>query len=185
MVNSLQSLGRRRRGFSLVEFCITLAVLAIVSSLTVPAVARTLARQRVVAAAQDLAADIAQARQEASSRGSPMHVETQTGADWCWAVTRHAGCGCGNTSSDSGNGNGAGTGIGPSTCRLKVIRPADYPGVTLSAASNLRLEADGIANQSIAATLQAGEERVQVEVGPMGRARLCAPQGAVSGLKRC
>lgn len=181
MVSSLQSLRSCRRGFSLVEFCIALAVLAIISSLTVPAVARTLARQRVVAAAQDLAADIAQARQEASSRGLPMHLEVQTGADWCWAVTRHAGCGCGATNHTVSSkvitqANG---------CQLKVIGPADYPGVTLSAASSLRLDADGTADHSVAATLQAGDTRVQVEVGPLGRARLCAPQGAVSGMRHC
>jgi Tfp pilus assembly protein FimT len=153
----------------LVEFCITLAVLALVGSLTVPAVARSMARQRVVAAAYHLAADIAQARQEASSRGLPMHLQTQTGADWCWAVTTQAECGC----------------AGPSVCRLKTILSTDYPGVTLSAARSMRLEPDGTVNHSVAATLHAGAERVQVEVGPMGRARLCDPQGQIQGLKRC
>ncbi len=195
-MRSFHSLLPLRRGFSLVESCIVIAVLAIVSSLTVPAVARSLARQRVAAAAQNLVADIAQARQEANQRGLAVHVETQTGAQWCWAVTRHAGCGCssgGGSSgggSSSGNSSGSGSGSGStntttSPCQLKVIRQADYPGVTLRAASSMRLDPEGTADRSIAATLQAGEQRVQVEVGPMGRARLCDPQGQMTGMKRC
>ncbi len=168
-MTSLRSLAPRRRGFSLIEMCLVITVLAIVGALAVPAAARTMARQRVTAAAQHLAADVAQARQEANQQGLPVHLETQTGANWCWAVTRHAGCGCGE----------------PSPCRLKVTRAADHPGVTLAAARSLQLSPDGSANHSVAASLQAGSETVQVDVGPLGRARWCDPQGHIAGMKKC
>ncbi len=169
MIHYFSSLGRRRRGFSLVELCIVLAVLAVLGSLAVPAAARSMARQRVVAAAQHLVADIAQARYEAARQGLPMHVETQAGANWCWAVTTQPGCGC----------------EGHLVCRLKVTRKADHPGVSLQAAHDLALNADGSSDPTAAATLQAGDWQIRVEVGAMGRARLCTPGSEIAGIKRC
>ena len=88
---------RRRRGLTLLELSIVMAVLAILGALAVPSMAERLAGERLLSAASMYAADIADARHEAARRGQPLHVQASAGPAWCWAVATHAPCACGES----------------------------------------------------------------------------------------
>ena len=160
---------RRRRGLTLIEFVIALAVLAVLGSLALPMLGQQLSRQRLVSAAELLAADIADARQEAARRGGALQLQSSTGSHWCWAVTTTPDCPC----------------QAAAACRLKAAGADDHPGISLIAGQSLQFEADGQAQAAVAAVFAAGVDRVQVEVTRFGRARVCDPVGAISKLPRC
>jgi type IV fimbrial biogenesis protein FimT len=89
-----QAAPRRLRGLTLLELVIALAVLGIMATLTLPALGSALQRHRLLAAAQTLAADLAEARFEAARSGQSLHLLARTGRDWCWAVGTQADCDC-------------------------------------------------------------------------------------------
>jgi type IV fimbrial biogenesis protein FimT len=159
----------RRRGLTLLELLIAIAVLAILSTLALPSMGRQLERHRLLAAAEALAADLAEARFEAARRGQALHLDVQPSSPWCWAVTTAPGCDCGS----------------PQVCQLSVVRAEDHRGVRLLAAQAVRFDSDGRADRSVGAVLESGSERLHVEVGVLGRARVCDPDGRLPRVPRC
>jgi type IV fimbrial biogenesis protein FimT len=164
----------RRRGLTLIELVIVLAVLAVLGTLAVPSMARLLSRQRLVSAAQTLAADIADARHEAARRGSALHLRAMPGPQWCWSVATAVECPCDAAQAVP-------------TCRLKVVAAKDHPGVSLLQSQALRMEPDGQAQEQAltAATFAAGDAQLRVEVSRLGRPRVCDPTGGVARVPRC
>lgn len=156
---------RRALGFTLIELCMTLAVLAVLGAIALPSFATRLDRQRLQAAAETLAADLADARFEAARRGQALHVVPQAGAEgWCWTVATAPGCACGQ----------------PQPCQLKTVAAAEHPGVRLVQAEPVVMAADGAAGASQVAALLEGRrgDRLQVATSPAGRVRICAPDGS-------
>jgi type IV fimbrial biogenesis protein FimT len=158
-----------RRGFTLIEFAIVLAVTAVLVTLAVPSMGRQLERHRLQAAAESLAADLTEARFEAARRGVALHLETRPGAGWCWAVTTAPGCSC----------------EAAQACQLKTVRAEDHRGVRLLSANSVRFDTEGRADAAIGATLEAGGQRLRVDLSALGRARICDPEGHHSRLPRC
>jgi type IV fimbrial biogenesis protein FimT len=158
-----------RRGLTLIELTIALAIVGVLASLALPSMGRQLERHRLQAAAETLAADLADARFEAARRGLPLHVETTPGASWCWAVTTVPSCDC-NTRQ---------------ACQLKSVRADDHPGVQLLAARAVRFDTEGRTDTTIGAVFEAGHERLRVEIGALGRARVCDPDGRHARVPRC
>lgn len=158
-----------RRGLTLLELMIAVAVLAVLSTLALPSMGRQLERHRLQAAAEALAADLAEARFEAARRGHALHLDVQPSTPWCWAVTTAPGCHCGT----------------PQVCQLRTVRAEDHRGVRLLAATPVRFDSDGRADGHLGALLEAGSERLRIEVGPLGRARICDPEGRLPRVPRC
>lgn len=153
---------RRTRGLTMLELAIVLAVMVVLASLAVPTLGARLERQRVRSAAEALAGDLVEARYEATRRGGPLFVETRLGADWCWAVATAPGCECG----------------APASCQVQATHSADHRGVRLVGGLAVRLDAQGLPQESQAAALETSKgERLRVELTPLGRPRICVEKG--------
>jgi type IV fimbrial biogenesis protein FimT len=164
-----------RRGLTLLELMIALAIVAVLASLALPSMGASMARQRLKAAAEGLAADLAQARQEAAHRSAPLHLSVRTGAHWCWATVDASGCDC----------------HAALPCRLKATPAEDHPGVRLAQAAPVSFLPSGDTSLAAAASTKVAEfesergERLRVDMTRLGRARICAPGGALPGYPAC
>jgi type IV fimbrial biogenesis protein FimT len=164
----------RRRGLTLIEVAITLAVLAVLGALALPNMAERLSRQRLQTTAETLAADLADARFEAARRGLPLHVQaqvqTQDGTAWCWAVATAPGCGCDQAQA----------------CQIHRVRAADHPGVRLLEGHALVLDPAGAGAAGTAAVFASPRgEQLRVDLTPMGRPRVCAQSGQWPRMSGC
>lgn len=153
----------RSRGLTLIEIAVTLAVLAVLATLTLPSFGNMVERHRLISAAEGLAADLSEARFQAARAGQPLHVVFHTGTDWCYAVALAPGCDCGR----------------PQPCQLKTVRGADLPGTQLNAAANASFDPAALATVGGQADFSAtqGAVRLSVALTPLGRARVCSPSG--------
>lgn len=152
-----------QRGLTLIEIAITLAVLALLATLALPSFGSMLSRHRLVAAAEELAADLAEARFLAAQSGQPVHVVFRPGPDWCYAVARAPGCDCRSAEA----------------CQLKTVRADDVPGVALEAAADASFDPAAVATlggQASWRTRQGGDA-LQVRLSGLGRARVCTSSG--------
>lgn len=169
-MNSPQPRPARRRGLTLLELAIVLAVMVVLASLAVPPLGARMERQRVRAAAEALAGDLVEARYEATRRGMPLFVETRLGADWCWSVATAPGCECG----------------APASCQVHTTRSSEHRGVRLVGGLAVRLDAQGLPKEMQAAALETSKgERLRVELTPLGRPRLCVEKGQWPQLPNC
>lgn len=154
-------------GLTLLEVLAAIAVLAVLAAMALPSLGAMAQRHQLAAAAEGLAADLAEARLEAARSGQVLHVQSQADASaWCWAVATQAGCDCQATEAP--------------TCRLKAVRAADHPGITLLQPLHARLEPVGSAlHGPHSAELQSRlGDRLRVEVAALGRSRVCVPGAA-------
>ncbi len=151
-----------------------LAVLAVLVAMALPPSAALLQRQRLTAAAEALAGDLAEARFEAARRGLVLHIASSGGPAWCWSVAVSAGCDCSEL---------------PSSCAWKAVRAADYPGVRLQEPLQARIDPSGSGAPASATLASPRGDLLQVDLTPMGRARICVPGGqpaaAASRYPRC
>jgi type IV fimbrial biogenesis protein FimT len=160
----------QRRGLTLLELVIALAVLAVLATLALPSFGALTARTRLKGAAEMLAGDVSEARFEAARRGQPLSIDLATGsADWCWAVTVTPGCACGQAQS----------------CQLKAVHGHDHPGVEVLQAGSTQVQANGQARAASTLFQSAHGERLRVDVSPLGRASICAPAGRIAGYPDC
>ncbi len=163
------------RGLTLLEVLATLAVLAVLALLALPSVSAMAQRQQLAAAAEGLAADLAEARMEAARSGQALHVQSQAGTGtWCWAVATQAGCDCQAPAAPQ--------------CRLKAVQASHYPGIALLQPVHARFEPQGTAQagqgnaaapsgSAWRADLQSGQgDRLRVELATLGRSRICVPR---------
>lgn len=158
------------RGLTLLELVIGLAVLAVLGTLALPSMHGRIARERLHAAAETLAADLADARFEAARRGGALYVDVATGPDWCWAVSATPACACGP----------------PQACQLKAVRAQDHPGVRLATGRGAALDAQGMADGPLGATFEGTQDdALRVELLALGRARICAARGPSTRYPRC
>jgi len=161
------------RGLTLIELMVALAIVALLMTLAVPSFGEVLARHRLQAAAEQLAADLADARLLAAQRGQTLHLTLQGGTQWCWALSTVSGCDCRIAQA----------------CRLKAVHASDHPGVTLADGGEMHIAAGGplgLPAVSGHAVLQGREgAALRVALTPLGRAKVCAPGAALAGYPRC
>jgi type IV fimbrial biogenesis protein FimT len=159
----------KRRGLTLLELVIALAILAIVATLALPSFGAGAERTRLRLAAETLASDLAEARFEAAKAGRALHLPAQAGPAWCWAVATTPDCGC----------------AAAAPCQLKAERAASHAGVTLVEVRAASFDPGGAATGGGALLRSGRGEELRVELSPLGRPRVCAPGGAVVGYPAC
>ena len=168
---------RRRSGFTLLELAVVMAVTIVLGALAVPSFSGLVARQRLKSVAHGLQADIALARQEAGRSGLVVHLMFHPGPQWCYALSAGIGVDCRQAVTTPGGGI------------LKVVRAADHAGTTLVEASAMAI--DPRSGTSLLAegharfvSTQAGQQ-LQVQLGRLGRASVCAPAAPVPSTPAC
>lgn len=167
---------RRATGFTLLELVIALAIVAILTAMSVPTFASLVARQRLQAAVQNLRADIALARQEAGRRGQPVHLSFSPGSRWCYAIGTVVLADCQQAAAAPGNG------------LVKVVRGTDHPGVQLLQATPMALTSrtgGSLLGEGMARFASAEGQQLQLRLGPLGNTSVCAPAAVVAGVAAC
>lgn len=162
----------RRRGLTLLETMIALAIMAVLGAMAAPSLGSSMARHRVKAAAGHLAADLGEARHEATRRGTLMHVTFQAGSDWCYAITIDPQATCATTGS----------------AVLKRVSAKDHPGVTMVQAQTIEFNGPRGTGPETPAQVQlvsARGDQLQVRVSLLGRAKVCSPDGALADVPHC
>lgn len=164
-------------GFTLIEMIVTVAVLAILLGLAVPAFQDTLAKRRLVGAAEQLYADLHYARGEAIKRNADVMVSLSAGTDWCYGIAL-AACACGGTAG---------------SCQLdgvdKAVSGANFRGVSL--AENLGGSTRFEPRRGTApggngtATLSSTYGSIKIIVGSLGRVRICSDSPTLSQYDTC
>ena len=149
---------RARRGLTLLEMMVALAIVAVLMTLALPSFGSMMSRHRLKAAAEQMSMDLAELRLQSTQRGQPMHVNLSAGPQWCYALAVASGCDC----------------RVPQGCQLKTVRAQDHPGVTLLQGQDLRIDP------------QPGQARRQrTAAGQRWRPAACRPEpaGAPQGLR--
>lgn len=167
---------RRATGFTLLELVIALAIVAILSAMSVPTFASLVARQRLQAATQHLRADIALARQEAGRRAQAVHLVFQPGSHWCYAISTGPPADCRHARPGPGNG------------LIKLVQGSDHPGVLLLDARAMALDSrtgGSLRGDGMARFASAEGQQLQVRLGLLGHSSVCAPGQAVAGVPAC
>lgn len=155
---------RGEPGFTLIELLVALAIAALLTTLAMPSMAGYLQRHRLQATAQDLAHDLARAREAATLAGTARWLVVQDGPEWCWAIARTPACGCGS----------------PAPCQLQRVAADDRRevralllldgtarDVRIDPASTRRVAPIHIALQG------ASGQKWQVRLSPLGRPGSC------------
>ncbi len=172
-------------GFTLVEMMITLAVLAILLSLAVPAFQSTLDRRILLGAVEQMHADFQFAKSEAIKQNTDIFVSFTRNADgtaWCYGMDDTAACDCTATTA-------------PNSCQIdgvnKVFTGNEFRGVKLQNVNFAGATSTKFGNVRGTATAgrvqfasDAGSLRARVSI--LGRVTTCIPNGgAVSGYSQC
>lgn len=161
----------RQRGLTLMELMVAVAIVAVLASLAVPSFGAQRARNHLKAAAERLAGDLAEARFEATRRGTTLHLHFERGTDWCYAVAAINNCGCG----------------APQPCQVRQVHGHEHKGVVLEQAVDHSFDpTSGMSSVPASVLLRSAHgETLRVELSRLGRAKVCAPGSPTLGYASC
>ena len=149
----------RRRGFTLIELMVVLAVAAVLLSTAMPSFLESTARSRLEGAVNELAVDLQYARSEAVRERAT--IVLQVAPDGVSYAIRS-----------------------PHATLKTVALPA---GVTLGAGTTVRYDAlRGLADAvNISAAVNGVSPTLRVAVNALGRVQVCAPSGGFGSAPTC
>ena len=163
-------------GFTLVELLVTVLLVAMLAGIAVPAMASFLDKARLRSATQTLAQELRQARNHALSHQSTIHFSFSVRAQqWCYGWRDDSACQCDSHTLAAlcRTGNDG---------RMHTQSSADFPAVQLSA--NRRSALGGVLFSPLRGTatgaafsLRSRYAEARVIVSPLGRIRICSPDG--------
>ncbi len=165
-------MARVRRGLTLIEMMIALAICVVLLGLSVPSMSTWLGRNRLKAVASNLVADLGEARFEAARTGRTVYVTFQGADPWCYAVARSAKSDC----------------LHPDAQVIKVVSSKAHPGVSMIEAAPMLFDpaqpAELVANGHGRFATKRGD-LVEVRVSRLGRPGLCTPDAPLPGVAGC
>lgn len=190
---------RAIKGFTLIELMVTVAVLAILMAIAAPAFNDFFQRYRLRGAADDVTSLLANARAEAVARNRHVAIVfSGSGAAWCVGAT------AGNAPATAGQAtalNGAAVTTPTCTCsndcrigdRVMERQGASYSGVSMGAAPSsftfnpLNGSIPTGTAPAVTFTSPNGTYSLALRVSPLGRGRLCVPNGSptMAGFQSC
>ncbi len=168
-------------GFTLAELLVTLAVVAILIGIAVPAMALHLEKARLRAASEALVQELRQARNHAINYRRTVHFSYRLDApDWCFGWSDKGRCDC---RSETGCASG-----GPEASRSHRLLARDFSSIHItgrSATSMATLEFSPVRGTATATSfiLRSRTAELKVIISPLGRIRACSPDDP--GLRRC
>lgn len=179
---------RRKAGFSLIELMVVVAVLAIIVTIAAPNLQIFIDKNRVVGAAEAVYNQVQQARSEAVKQSASMEMVFSDETAWCSGFSRQGATPCDCTDDLDGEAP-CGILADGQTMVLKVLKGADYRGVTMVDVAVASIVFDGVRgttgmDESVTLQSEMGRQ-MQVEINPLGRVRLCSPNGSVGGYPEC
>ncbi len=186
------------QGFTVIELMISLAVLAIITSLALPSYRSIMEKRQVTSGAEQLGAFLSSAQLESVKRNQFVAVNYKaSGGAWCFGMRPgdNASVDCNCTITDATNANACAL---DGTLRVFGSTVLNYPGalqsVTISG-SDTTLVFDpvrGLTQGAETAKLQLlsdeGSYALDVEVTVTGRVKICSNKDAnkdVPGYKEC
>lgn len=150
----------RNRGVGLIELLVALAILVIITLLSMPSVERFLSTGRLEAAMLEVTAALNLARTTALSTGQPVRVSIHSGQAWCIA----AGTQC--TCDGDCNCNG---------CDASIVRSRDHEKVRIDTSlQEYQVDpANGIVTQTGVLYVTAGSVSGALAINKLGKSWQC------------
>ena len=137
-----------------------MAIIGIVLAAALPNYASSLARQRLRHVAELLEMDLRRARSLSVADGRNVHVNFQSGPQWCWGTSRQAPCNCGT---------------GQPLCELGSVTSKEHKNMLLQSGQNITFLAGmgralgwsriGISNVQ--------NQQLHIDLNPLGRPAIC------------
>ncbi|MGA0613000.1 GspH/FimT family pseudopilin [Caldimonas sp. KR1-144] len=180
-----------RRGFTMIELLIVVAIIAIVLALAAPSFRDFMAKKRVEGVQSELATDLQYARSEAVARNAKVRITFGTG---CYVITAQPD----GSSPSSACSQTTDPTLGTGATNVKQVQLQSGAGVSFSPVSSLSwIEFDpvrgiasfstGAASGAITVTSSVGSWQLRSNVTLVGSMTVCYPIGstAISGYTQC
>ena len=171
----MNRLGPRHRGLTLIELMVTVAIVAILAAIAMPAFTTYIDRTRVIGAAEALAQDLQLAKSESVRTNGAVSVSFATGTPWCYGmVNSSTPCNCATTNS----------------CTLRQVNSSEFTGVTLSAQSftsggTTFSPIRGLADGGSVTFAGASSGSLKVNLTASGQVTICSVSGSLSKYSAC